>query len=410
MATCNFTVKWLESVKPGPSGRDEYFDEHTSGLGLRVGIRSKTFFVMPRVLRQGKWKQERISLGKVGEITLAETRESAKKTLATAAAGQIPNEVGKDHRAALVRDSENSFGKVRADFIPVYRIKRGGKLYQPAPRTLKAINTVLESLKAWDDRPMASISQTEIQEWHDRYVAAGKESAANRYLADLKIFFKWAKARGFIKINPAAEVVKGGAYQSRERVLSQNELVAIWNATAEDHPYHRIVRLLILMGQRRDEVGAMAWSELDMEAAIWNLTATTIERAKNRRQHLIPLSSPTLDILKSIPKGETGLVFPNRNKGPFSDWSGNKGRLDAALDIEPWRLHDLRRSMITHMSEDLGILPHVVESVVNHVSGFRSGVAGVYNRAQYLTERRQALDAWAEHILGLVKGSKREAA
>ena len=399
MATCNFTVKWLESVKPGPTGRAEFFDEHSPGLGLRVGIRAKTFFVMPRVLRQGQWKQERISLGKVGEISLAEAREAAKKTLATAATGQIPTDIAKERRAALVQDSANSFGKVRADFLPVYRVKRGGKLYQPAPRTLHAMTAILESLKDWDDRPLVSITKADIQAWHDGYISSGREAAANRYLAHLKTFFKWAKGRGIIDLDPSADVVKGGATQARERVLSKEELVAIWQATGEPQSYHRIVRLLVLTGQRREEVGGMEWRELDLDAAIWNLPAA---RAKNRRQHLIPLSAPALDILKSIPKSESGLVFPTRNGTAFNDWSGGKERLDAVIGIEPWRLHDLRRTWVTLASEELGIPPHIVESAVNHVSGFRAGVAGVYNKAQYLDERRVAFTAWADHVLALV--------
>ena len=405
MATANFTVKWLESVKPGPSGRDEYFDEHTPGLGLRVGIRTKTFFVMPRVLRQGKWRQERIGLGKVGETTLAEAREAAKTTLATASAGQIPDDVAKVRRETLVKESANSYGKVRADFLPLYRVKRGGRLYPPADRTLKSMTGALELLKAWDDRPMTSITTADLQAWHDGYVAAGKEAAANVYLALVRKFFGWAKERGIIPRNPAADVVKGGASQARERVLTNDELVAIWQATGEDHPYHRVVRLLLLTGQRRTEVGGMDWSEVDLEAGIWNLPAA---RAKNRRQHLIPLAPPALAILKAqATKGATGLVFPNSKGHPPSDWGIQKQRLDERTHLAPWQLHDLRRSMVTHMAEDLAIPPHIIEAAINHVSGFRSGVAGVYNRAQYLTERRQALDAWADHILALVgEGSK----
>ena len=401
MATCNFTVKWLETVKPGPSGRDEYFDEHTPGLGLRVGIRTKTFFCMPRVLRQGKWKQERIALGKVGETTLAEAREAAKTTLATAASGAIPGAIAKERRETIVKESVNSFGKVRADFLPLYRVKRGGKLYQPAARTLESMTAALELLKAWDDRPMTSITTADLQAWHDGYLAAGKESAANIYLALVRRFFGWAKERGIIPRNPAADVVMGGATQARERVLTNEELAAVWRATEGDLPYYRIVRLLLLTGQRRTEVGGLEWRELDLAAGLWTLPAP---RAKNRKAHLIPLSAPAIAILKSQPrKAESPLVFPNTKNCAPVDWGIQKSRLNERLEIAPWQLHDLRRSMITHMGEDLGILPHVVESVVNHVSGFRAGVAGVYNRALYLDERRQALDAWAAHILALVQ-------
>lgn len=399
MATHNFNVKWLETVKPGPSGRAEYFDTHTAGLGLRVGRRTKTYFVMPRILRQGTWRQERIGLGRVGDLPLAEARELAKQTLATAAKGEIPGEVGKERRAAVVRDSINTFGKVREDFLPLYRVKRGGKLYMPSAGTLKSLAVALRTLKDWDDRPIASITQAEIQDWHDGYLAQGKEGAANRYLVQLRAVFRWAKSRGIISVDPAAAVTAGGAHHARDRVLSYAELTAIWRATGTDHPFHAIVRLLMLTGQRREEVGGMDWSEVDLEAAQWHLPAA---RAKNRRQHLIPLSPPALVLLKALPH-RTGLVFPNRYGRPFSAWTVCLDRLRGELDLPYWRLHDLRRSLVTHMSEDLRTPPHIVESIVNHVSGFRAGVAGVYNKALYLDERRQALNAWADHLLGKVK-------
>ena len=399
MATYNFNVKWVESVRPGPSGRAEYFDTHTEGLGLRIGVKVKTFFVMPRVLRQGQWKQERISLGRVGEITLAEARELAKATLATAAKGEIPAEVGKERRQALVRDSVNTFGKVREDFLPLYRVKRGGKLFMPSAGTLEGMAVAMRTVKAWEDRPIASITQAEIQAWHDGYLAQGKEGAANAYLIHLRAVFRWAKQRGIIAVDPAAAVTAGGAHHARDRVLSYDELVAIWRATGADHPFHAIARLLVLTGQRREEVGGMAWSEIDAEAGLWSLRAA---RAKNRRQHVIPLSAPALAILKARPR-RSSLVFPNRYDKPYSAWSVALDKLREELNFPYWRLHDLRRSLVTHMSEDLRIAPHIIESIVNHVSGFRAGVAGVYNKALYLDERRQALDAWADHLLGKVK-------
>ncbi len=402
MATYNFNAKWVESVKPGPSGRAEFFDTHTEGLGLRVGIRAKTYFVMPRVLRQGQWRQERISLGRVGEITLAEARELAKKTLAIAAKGEIPAEVGKERKEALVRDSIHTFGKVRDDFLPLYRVRRNGKPFLPSAATMEGMTVALRTLKEWEDRPIASITQAEIQAWHDGYLAQGKEGAANGYLGHLRAVFRWAKQRGIITVDPAAAITAGGAHHARDRVLTYDELVAIWKATSTDHPFHAIVRLLILTGQRREEVGGMDWSEVDLEAGLWSLPAA---RAKNRRQHVIPLSAPAVAILKARPT-RTGLVFGNRRGKPYSAWSVPLDRLRDELGLPYWRLHDCRRSLVTHMSEDLHTPPHIVESIVNHISGFRAGVAGVYNKALYLDERRRALDAWADYVLAKVKEGK----
>jgi integrase len=268
---------------------------------------------------------------------------------------------------------------------------------------MEGMAVAMRTLKDWEDRPIASITQADIQAWHDGHLARGKEGAANSYLIHLRAVFRWAKQRGIIAVNPAAAVTAGGAHGSRDRVLSYDELVAIWRATGSDHPFHAIVRLLLLTGQRREEVGGMDWSEIDLEAGLWALPAI---RAKNRRQHVVPLSAPALAILAARPS-RSGLIFPNRYHKPYSGWSAALDKLRDELGLPYWRLHDLRRSLVTHMSEDLRVAPHIIESIVNHITGFRAGVAGVYNKALYMDERRQALAAWADHLLGKVGEGER---
>jgi integrase len=161
----------------------------------------------------------------------------------------------------------------------------------------------------------------------------------------------------------------------------------------------------MLTGQRRTEVAGMRWREIDMDARIWTLPA---DRTKNHHEHLVPLSDPVVDILceRQSEQAQIGmdtpLVFTSTGTSPFSGWSRSKARLDGRANVVSWTLHDLRRTLVTRMAEDLRIAPHVVEAVVNHVSGTRAGVAGVYNRALYLDERRAALDAWAGYVLRLV--------
>lgn len=149
----------------------------------------------------------------------------------------------------------------------------------------------------------------------------------------------------------------------------------------------------------------MRWAEVDMTAGLWTLPA---ERAKNHREHLVPLAGPVLDILRerqaeqASMRMKSAFVFTSTGAAPFCCGSKPKARLDARAAIAPWRIHDLRRSAVTRMSEDLRIPPHIIEAVINHVSGTRSGVAGTYNRALHLDERRAALDAWAAYVLRLV--------
>jgi integrase len=177
-------------------------------------------------------------------------------------------------------------------------------------------------------------------------------------------------------------------------VLSNVELGAVWRA-AGPGDFGDIVRLLILTGQRRDEVGAMWWSELDLEAAVWTIPAT---RTKNSRAHTVPLSPAAVQILSArVRQVGREYVFGSR-AGPFQGWSRAKAALDARVALTaPWRLHDLRRSLATGLG-DIGVLPHVVEALLNHLSGFRGGVAGTYNYAAYASEKRDALNRWADHV------------
>jgi integrase len=203
---------------------------------------------------------------------------------------------------------------------------------------------------------------------------------------------------GLVLSNPVIGTNKPTEERSRDRVLSQDELAAVWRACREDD-YGRIVRLLILTGQRREEVGAMAETEIDAARALWTLPG---ERTKNRLPHEVPLSRPVLAILEKHPRRSGRTLIFGEGIGGFSGWGKAKAALDARMAgagavIAPWRLHDLRRTVATGIAE-IGVPPHIVEAVLNHVSGHKAGVAGVYNRALYTAEKRNALDAWARHV------------
>jgi integrase len=170
---------------------------------------------------------------------------------------------------------------------------------------------------------------------------------------------------------------------SREHVITDDELAKIRSACRDDD-YGRIVRLLILMGRRRDEVGDMTWPELDLNRGLWTIPR---ERTKNGLPHEVPLSDAALEILWSIPRREGRKFVFGEGQGGFSGWSKSKARLDARIAktravVRPWRLRDLRRTVATRLGE-LGILPHVVEAILNHVSGHKAGVAGIYNMSAF---------------------------
>jgi integrase len=192
---------------------------------------------------------------------------------------------------------------------------------------------------------------------------------------------------------------KTGEDKPRERQLSDAELSAIWNA-APASDYGRIVRLLMLTAQRRDEIGSLSWSEIEPpDDPAKALIALPAARTKNGRPHDVPLSRPALAILEDCTqRGTRDLVF-GEGLGGYSGWSRSKDAIDKAAKLKtPWTLHDLRRTAATRMA-DLGVQPHVIEAILNHVSGHKSGVAGIYNRSTYATEKRAALDLWANHVL-----------
>jgi integrase len=203
--------------------------------------------------------------------------------------------------------------------------------------------------------------------------------------------------------------------KSRDRVLADRELSIIWDALP-DSDYGQIVKLLILTGQRREEIGALQWPEIDLETRTIMLPP---ERTKNGRPHEVPLSKPALSILKSREKrAGRDTVFgdgPRRADGAdadeewfggFQGWSKCKAALDRqTASVGPWRLHDVRRTVATRMAE-LGIQPHIIEALLNHVSGHKAGVAGVYNRSSYGVEKRAALDLWGKYVQALVQSEE----
>lgn len=405
-----FTVPFVEKVlPPTDKPQEDYFDTVLPAFGLRVGRKRKTYFVMVRVLRDGEWKMTRANIGTTAELDLASARQQAQEAMDRAAKGFAPAEVKVERKAAQADESRNTFSAVRDEFLTKYRGRQNRK---PAPRTLAEIKRVLNTdlFTGWNDRPLAKISRRDVLDVLDVLVERDAEVMANRTLAYLSMLFGWALHREIITTDPTDNIKKPGSEQSRERVLSLDELRAIWQATEPTQANHGdlftgIVRILMLTGQRREEVGGMRWSELDLSAATWTLP---VSRTKNHREHIIPLSAPVVEILharkteQDAMRLKTDYVFTSFGPRPFSGWSKSKARLDGRASIAKWTLHDLRRTLATRLAEDLHIPPHIIEATINHVSGARAGVAGTYNRALYLEERRQALIAWSGYLMQVV--------
>ena len=219
--------------------------------------------------------------------------------------------------------------------------------------------------------------------------------ARNRVRSSLSAFFAWAIREGLLELNPVTGTGKADEGQGRDRTLSEAELRAVLNALKEQDQFSDIVRLLMLTGQRREEIGGLRWSEIDLDR---DLIVLPPERTKNKRSHELPISTQVRAILeRQLRRDGRDLIFGLRDGG-FSGWSDSKAALDERLKPKDFRFHDLRRSCATMMADKLGILPHIIEAILNHVSGHKSGVAGIYNRAKYEGDMRSALQKWADHI------------
>jgi integrase len=214
----------------------------------------------------------------------------------------------------------------------------------------------------------------------------------------LSKFFAWLVEHRRVAVNPCLGV-KVPTPRSRDRVLTSAEIVAFWKAASEERAEFAVpLKLLLLTGQRLGEVCGMKRSELSEDGASWTIPGA---RTKNRRAHVVPLAPLARELIASVVASSGDFVFTTDGSTGVSIGSRIKRRLDAAMGIPPWRLHDLRRTAVTGMAE-LGIRPDVIELAVNHVSGQRGGIAGVYNKSELLPERRVALERWATHLQGLV--------
>jgi integrase len=358
-----------------------FFDDDLPGFGVRLREGGSRKYVVH--YRQAG-TQRRHTIGPVAALTLEEARQRARKILVAVADGRDPatEKAGQQAAASLTLES------IARQYLGVCR----GSL---RPKTMLGYSGDLERLwKPLHKLALGAITRPAVAS-HLREIA--KDSgpvAANRARGTLSSLYAWAIGEGLCESNPVIGTNKQST-RPRDRVLSNADLAKIWNA-APANDYGRIVRLLILTGQRRDEIGGLRWDEIDMDARQVTLTD---ERTKNGIAHVVPLSDPALEILQGVTPHRS-LVFGMGRNG-YNGWGRSKLALDVANGVKDWTLHDLRRTAATGMA-DLGVLPHVIEAVLNHISGHKAGVAGVYNKSTYANEKRAALDTWAGHIRVIV--------
>lgn len=409
MASVRLSQKEVERAMC-PSGRKDrlLFDRDMPGFGIRVGANGVKTFIAQYT---AAGKKRRIALGAFGVLTVEEARKAARSVLGDAAKGADPFADRKARRneakAAAAADAF-TFGRL----VDAWQAAREGD--RRAAYLVIAGAAMRRHFAGWIDRPAGSIAVAEAVRQLDRIKADAGPVAANRVLAYGRAACGWALKRQMLAGNPFAGIEAPSREKSRDRVLTSDELGAIWRATNQLAPsYSGWARVLLLTLARRDEVASMRWAELSSDMAIWTLPAA---RAKNGRAHVVHLAEAVRSILAVQPRvRDVEHVFAAASGRPISAFSAAKRKLDRVIleerraadpDAIPpaaWTIHDFRRAGVTALA-GMGFAPHVCDRLLNHTTGAIQGVAAVYQRHEFLAERRSALDAWAAHVIAAAEG------
>jgi integrase len=375
-----------------PAGKKDvlFFDEVQRGLAVRVTSAGGKTYLAQYTFGGSK---RRIPLG---APTLARARSAAAKILGDVAQGLDP---AADRKAAALEARRKAAHQALTleallDQWSVLRLADKRESY-----AAEAVRAIKVAFPKQLPLPAVDLDRATVVKILDGLTKDGKPAMAARTAAYGRACYQWAIRRGSIEANPFAALPINPTVK-RERVLTDAELRAIWQATAKPGSFSLIVRMLMLTAQRRDEVADMAWSELSDDRSTWTIPAN---RAKNGVDSIVPLAPQARAIIEAAPRYKGNpLVFPGE-RGAFSGWSKSKERLDRDSGVKDWRLHDLRRTAATGLQR-LGVRLEVTEAVLNHIAGSRAGIVGVYQKHTWADEKRAALNAWGEHIAAIVEG------
>jgi integrase len=387
------TVKAIENFKPGASRR-EVPDGDVRGLYLQIFPSGKASWAF-RYRFGGRTRK--LTIGASPEIGLKDARDLARAAHLQIASGEDPGAVKQAARTATkALPARDMVEKVAAQFLA-----RHVKNLAAATRIEVGRIIAKEILPTFRGRRLSEIKRPDVIEWLDGIVDRPAPIAANRALGWLKGLCNFAVERGVLDVSPIAGIKAPAPETPRDRVLSDDELKAVWEAADALEPvYAGFIKLLILTGQRLREVSEMEWKEIDLEAKLWTLPGV---RAKNSIEHVIPLSNQAVEILKALPRiAGSDFVFTINGRSPIRGTHLVKRRIDKlAPPMPPWVLHDIRRTVASGMAR-LGINLPVIEKLLNHVSGSFAGIVGVYQRHSFSDEKRAAMQAWANFVQALV--------
>jgi integrase len=383
------TDRFVQSVAPPATGRAVYIDTEAPGLELRVSPHGGRSWLI-RYRPKGD-DRRRTTYGAYPAISLAEARARAKEIAAATTRGidlsDAEEREREEHRKATKRPQ--TFGDLLDQHVERY--------CKPNQRKWKLVERMFDAhvKPAAGKRPLTELRRADLVELLDGLQNdKGLRAQVNRVRSQVVAALNWAVEREYLDASPAAAVKKRKIEASRDRVLSNDELRAIWRAAdALSEPSRSLVKAWILTGQRRDEVRCMAWSEVDLARALWTLPAA---RNKGKRDHEVPLS-PAMVVLLGKPRPGKPIFTTDGHK-PYGGQKRLKAILDRESGVPGWTFHDFRRTASTGMAA-LHIPQDTIDRVLNHAKGT---LAGTYNRHQYLDEKRRALEAWAQRVSVIV--------
>jgi integrase len=396
------TDRFIQSVTPPAADRAEYRDTEVPGLELRVspdGGKSWSIRYRPR----GR-DRKRTTYGAYPAISLHEARTRAKEIAAAASRGvDLPEQEERQREEeSKAAKRPHTVGDLLDRYVAEY-CKTNQRRWQLVERMFAMhVKPARIDGRPLGQKPLAELRRADLVELlDDLQNEKGLHAQVNRVRSQLVAALNWAIEHEYIDTSPAAAIKKRKIEASRDRVLSDDELRAIWRAADKlSDPSRSLVKAWILTGQRRDEVRCMTWSEVDLGRALWALPAA---RNKGKREHEIPLSPAMVALLgdRSRP-GKP--VFTADGQKPYAGQKRLKAILDRESGVSTWTFHDFRRTASTGMAA-LHVPQDTIDRVLNHAKG---ALAGTYNRHQYLDQKRRALEAWAEHV-AFVVGDARDA-
>lgn len=390
MPTLKLTKPLIDDLKPQATDQ-VYWDQSLRGFGLKVTPTGrKVFIVMYRTIDGQRLRK--YTIGPYGLMTLFSARSAAQKILLARLDGQDPA-------------GEKQSRRKRPDGLEIGAVVQQYKREYLEPReigleTVRILDRIV--LPQWKGRQITGIARADVRDLIETIMQRGAYAMAGRALTVTRAFFNWCVGRGIIEVSPCRGLIPPPAGRPRDRVLSDDELGAVLRTGMSlPDPYGPIVMFLALTGQRRSEVANMRWEELDLQRGIWTIPA---RRTKTRRSHIVHLTQQMRALLP-IPEEGQPLVFPSAQGKIYEYFSAMKRRHDVASGVKGWVLHDLRRTAATGMAA-LGVAPHVADKILNHQSGAISGIVAVYQRHEFMAERKTAIELWSNHVAGILHAGK----